>query len=75
MAGEGGDAAKHVLSELANADEQLAGDLIYVLRAFIAAEARHIAIDEDVGKDVADRVRRLNRLEFILAHLELERGV
>ena len=73
MAGEGPNAGvTRALAELVSADDQLAADLVHVLRAFIAAEARHIEIDEDTGRDVAQRVLRLNRLELVLAHLELE---
>lgn len=75
MRGGGVDPAKDALADLVRADEQLAGDLIHVLRAFVIAESRHIGIDEDIGQDVAKRADRLNRLELVLAHLELELGV
>lgn len=66
---------EHALEQLVSADRQVADDLILVLRAFIAAESRHIAIDDVVGHCVDDRVRRLARLELVLAHLELEVGL
>jgi hypothetical protein len=73
VTGEGLDAGiRRSLAELVSADDELAADLVHVLRAYIAAETRHVEIDEDLGRDVAQRVNRLNRLGIVLAHLELE---
>ena len=76
MDGEGVDAAReHLLAKLARADRQLADDLIYALRTYVSAETRLIAVDANIGQNVAHRVERLARLEHVLAQLELELGI
>jgi uncharacterized membrane protein YccC len=62
-----------LMDQLAEADRDLATDLLDAVASYTRAERRLVAGDKQVGHDVSNRLARIGRLE--LMHATLERNL
>ena len=59
-----------LIDQLAEADRDVASDLLEALCSYTDAEVRLVAMDSHFGRNVSDRLARIRRLELIRQMLE-----